>query len=37
MPNLIAKQIDGTYYYARYCHRVNGKRLNLQPNTCGSR
>jgi transposase len=26
MPSLTAKQIDGhTYYYARYCQRVNGK------------
>jgi transposase len=26
MPSLTAKQIDGhTYYYARYCQRINGK------------
>src|SRR6266849_5570607 len=26
MPSLTAKQIDGhTYYYARYCQRVDGK------------
>jgi len=26
MPSLTAKVIDGhTYYYARYCQRVNGK------------
>ncbi len=26
MPSLTAKQIDGhTYYYARYCQRIDGK------------
>ena len=37
MPSLTAKQIDGhTYYYARYCQRVDGKPKIVKTTYLGS-